>query len=156
MVPYKCCFSARSQGGVKIGHGGPLLQKTSSSDLKDTATNRMHSNDLEACAKKMFLFLVPFRSQIFDLFFMSFWTLVILVSTGAKGKNGVINVRGKSREKICYRSKIVVISCTYMYISSTCLSKFLFMSVGENAQNTLADGACRLTSFTNRTKMEAM
>ena len=116
----------------------------------------MHSNDLEACAKKMFLFLVPFRSQIFYLFLMSFWTLVILVSTGVKGKNGVINVRGKSREKIYYRSKIVVISCTYMYISSTCLSKFFFMSVGENAQNTLADGACRLTSFTNRTKMEAM
>ena len=58
MVPYKCCFSARSQVGVKIGRGGggPLLQKTSSSDPKDTATNRMHSNDLEACAKKMFLF----------------------------------------------------------------------------------------------------
>ena len=55
MVPYKCCcFSARSvqgriQGGVNIGHGDPLLQRTSSSDCKATATNRMHSNDLEAC-----------------------------------------------------------------------------------------------------------
>ena len=29
--------------------GGPLLQKTSSSDLKATATNRIHSSDLEAC-----------------------------------------------------------------------------------------------------------
>ena len=47
-VPYKCCcFSARSaqgriQGEAKIGHGGPLLQRTSSSDRIATATNRMH------------------------------------------------------------------------------------------------------------------
>ena len=52
-VSYKCCcFSARSaqgriQGGAKIGHGGPLLQQTSSSDWKATATNRMHSSDLK-------------------------------------------------------------------------------------------------------------
>ena len=58
MVPYKCCcFSARSaqgriQGGTKIGHGGPLLQETSSSDRKATATNQMESNDLEACGKR--------------------------------------------------------------------------------------------------------
>ena len=49
--------SARSaqgqfQGGAKIGHGGPLLQETSSSDWKATATNQMDSNDLEACGKK--------------------------------------------------------------------------------------------------------
>ena len=75
MVPYKCCcFSARSaqgwiQGGAKIGHGGPLLQETSSSDRKATATNQMHSNDLE-----VLLFLVPFRSQILDAFLTSFWT----------------------------------------------------------------------------------
>ena len=55
MVTYKCyCFSARSvqgriQGGAKIGHGGLLLQRTSSSDWKATARNRIHSNDLEAC-----------------------------------------------------------------------------------------------------------
>ena len=55
LVPYKCCcFSARLvwgriQGGAKKGHKGPLLQQTSSSDWKATATNRMHSNDLEAC-----------------------------------------------------------------------------------------------------------
>ena len=55
MVLYKCfCFSARSvqgriQGGAKIGQGGPLLQGTSASDWKATATNRMHGNDLEAC-----------------------------------------------------------------------------------------------------------
>ena len=29
--------------------GGPLLQSTSASDWKAIATNRMHSNDLEAC-----------------------------------------------------------------------------------------------------------
>ena len=49
----------RIQGGAKIGHGGPLLQETSSSDRKATATNRMHSNDLEACGKKCCYFLVP-------------------------------------------------------------------------------------------------
>ena len=58
MVPYKfCCFSVRSaqgriQCGAKFGHGGPLLQQTSSSDRKATATNRMHSNDLVACWMK--------------------------------------------------------------------------------------------------------
>ena len=67
-VPYKCCcFSARSaqgriQGGAKIGHGGPLLQKTSSSDRKATATNRMPSNDLEAFGKKCYYFL--FHSEV--------------------------------------------------------------------------------------------
>ena len=76
MVPYKCCcFSARYaqgqiQGGAKIGHGGPLLQKTSSSDWKATETNQIDSNDLEACGK----ILVPFRSQIYDPVFTSFWT----------------------------------------------------------------------------------
>ena len=54
-VPYKFYyFSARSvqgriQGCTKIGHGGPLLKQTSSSDWKATATNRMHSNNLETC-----------------------------------------------------------------------------------------------------------
>ena len=77
MVPYKCCcFSARSaqgriQGGAKIGHGGPLLQETSSSDRKATATNRMHSSDLEACGKKCCYFW--FHSEVkfwrvFDVF----------------------------------------------------------------------------------------
>ena len=56
MVPYKCCcFSARSVQGriqcwAKVGYGGgPLLQGTSASDWEAIATNRMHSNDLEAC-----------------------------------------------------------------------------------------------------------
>ena len=61
-VPYKCCcFSARSahgriQGGAKIGHGGPLLQRTSSSDRKATATNRMHSSNLEAFGRSVVIF----------------------------------------------------------------------------------------------------
>ena len=41
---------------AKIGHGGPFLQQTSSSDWKATATNRMHSNDLEACDMKCCFF----------------------------------------------------------------------------------------------------
>ena len=68
MVPYKCCcFSDRSakgriQGGAKIGHWGPLLQESSSSDRKATATNRMDSNDLEACGKKCCYFW--FHSEV--------------------------------------------------------------------------------------------
>ena len=42
----------RIQSGAKIGHGCPLLQVTSSSDRKATATNQMDSNDLEACGKE--------------------------------------------------------------------------------------------------------
>ena len=70
-----------------------------------------------------------FHSEVKFLthFLCLFFTLVILVSKGAKGENGVINVRGRLREKVNYRSKIVVITCTY--ISSTCLSKFLSTSV---------------------------
>ena len=58
MVPYKCCCflarfaQGRMQGGAKIGHGGPLLSETSSSDRKATVTNRMHSNDIEACGEE--------------------------------------------------------------------------------------------------------
>ena len=40
-----------SRGGAKLGHGGPLLQRTSS-DWKATATNQIHSSDLEAFGKK--------------------------------------------------------------------------------------------------------
>ena len=74
MVPYECCsFSARTaegriQGGEKIGHGGPLLQETSSSDRKATVTNRINSNDLEAYGKKCCYFLCQFRTLIFDAF----------------------------------------------------------------------------------------
>ena len=40
------------QGWAKIGHGGPFLQRTSSSDRKATATNGMHSDILLACGMK--------------------------------------------------------------------------------------------------------
>ena len=78
MVPYKCCcFLARSaqgriQGGANIGHGGPLLYETSSLDRKATATNQMHSNDLEACGKKCCYFLINSEVKFltrFDVFF---------------------------------------------------------------------------------------
>ena len=84
MVPYKCCcFSARSaqgwiQGGAKIGHGGPLLQETSSSDRKATGTNRMHSNDLKACGKKCCYFWFHSEVKIFDAFLTSVWTKSLL------------------------------------------------------------------------------
>ena len=54
MTPHICIDSlAKSaqgwiQGGAKIGPGGSLLQRTSSSDRKATATYWMHSSDLEA------------------------------------------------------------------------------------------------------------
>ena len=54
MVPYKCCFFGQICPGADPGRGqnrsgGPLLQGTSASDWKATATNQMHSNDIEAC-----------------------------------------------------------------------------------------------------------
>ena len=58
MTPHICIdpWAKSAQGWIqcdaKIGHGGSLLQRTSSSDRKDTATNRMHSSDLEAFGKK--------------------------------------------------------------------------------------------------------
>ena len=63
------------QGGAKIGHGGPLLQETSSSDQKATATNWMHGNDLEACGKKCCYFW--FHSEV--KFLKRFWRLLDLV-----------------------------------------------------------------------------
>ena len=49
-------------GRAKIGHGVPLLQETSSKDRKATATNRIHSNDIEACCKKCCYFW--FHSEV--------------------------------------------------------------------------------------------
>ena len=62
MTPHICIDSlAKStqgwiQGRAKIGPGGSLLQRTSSSDRKATATYWMHSSDLEAFGKKYFYF----------------------------------------------------------------------------------------------------
>ena len=49
-----CAKSAQGwiQGGAKIGPRGSLLQITSSSDIKATATYGMHSSDLESFGKK--------------------------------------------------------------------------------------------------------
>ena len=63
-VPYKCCcFSARIRplGVAKSGHGGPFPQRTSSSDWKATATNQMHSGDLEAFGKRCYFL---FHSEV--------------------------------------------------------------------------------------------
>ena len=60
-----------SRAGQKIGHWGPLLQETSSSDQKATATNRMHSSDLETCGKKCCYFW--FHSKV--KFLTRFWRL---------------------------------------------------------------------------------
>ena len=64
--PYPPWGGSRVRQKLVKGAGGPSFKKTSSSDWKATATNRMHNNDLEACEMKCCSFLVPFRSQIFD------------------------------------------------------------------------------------------
>ena len=58
-------------GRAKIGYGGSPFQETSSSVRKATATNRMHSSDLETCGKKCCYFW--FHSEVkflrvFDVF----------------------------------------------------------------------------------------
>ena len=63
--------SGADPGRGKIGHWGPLLQRTSSSDRKATATNRMHISGLEAFGKKCCYFW--FHSEVkfltcFDVF----------------------------------------------------------------------------------------
>ena len=68
----------RIQGRAKIGHGGPLIQRTSSSDWKATATKRIHSNYLEAFGEKCCYFW--FHSEVtFLTCFGVFLDLVILV-----------------------------------------------------------------------------
>ena len=125
MVPNKCCcFSARSakeriQGGAKIGHGGPLLQESSSSDWKATATNRMLINDLEALERSVVIFgSIPKSNfwRVFDVFL----DLVILPYFNAisihfyavkwKAKTGVLrdvrNSKVQKQDKIRrYRSQ---------------------------------------------------
>ena len=58
VVPYKyCCFWSDPRG--RIADGSSVVKnnvqfpnKTSPADLKATAVNRMHSNDLKACGKR--------------------------------------------------------------------------------------------------------
>ena len=63
------------QGGAKIGPGGSLFKRTSSSDRKATATYWMHSSDLEAVGKKCCYFLfhreVKFLTRFGRLFGLS-------------------------------------------------------------------------------------
>ena len=65
--------------GKNRSRGGPLLQETSSSEQKATATNRMHSNDLEACGKKCCYFWfhsgVKFLTRFWRLFGLSHFAL---------------------------------------------------------------------------------
>ena len=69
---YQClCFSGwsekqdgRLQGWAKIGHGGPHLKKNCFLAQKVTATNRMHSNDLEACGMKLCCFLAHLSRRL--------------------------------------------------------------------------------------------
>ena len=77
MVHYKCCcFSARA--GQKKVKGGPLLQETSSSDRKATATNQMDSNDLETCGKKCCYFWFHYEVKFLTRFLTSFWIFSFL------------------------------------------------------------------------------
>ena len=69
----------RIQGGTKIGHGGPLLQETYSSDWKATATNQMDSNDLEAFGKKCCYFWYHSKQNFWRIFDV-FLDLVILAN----------------------------------------------------------------------------
>ena len=78
-----------SRAGPKMVTGGPLLQETSSSDRKATATNRMDSNDLEACGKKCCYFW--FHSEV--AFLTSFWALSFCLIFNAISMN-FYTVRG--------------------------------------------------------------
>ena len=69
------------KGGAKIGHGGPLLHKTSS-DQKATATNQMNSNDLNHVGTSVDVF-GSIRKSIFWRIFEVFLGLDILVSFNA-------------------------------------------------------------------------
>ena len=80
MTPHICIdyWAKYAQGwiqdGAKIGPGGSLLQRTSSSDRKATATYWMHNSDLEAFGKKYCYFWFHWGRQMFDAFWTSFWT----------------------------------------------------------------------------------
>ena len=74
MVPYNCCcFSARSlqgriQGVAKIGHRGSPSSTNFFFRLEDCSNK---PNASRSMWEEVLLFLVPFRSQIFDAFLTS-------------------------------------------------------------------------------------
>ena len=66
------------QGGAKIGSRGSLLQRTSSSDRKATATYWMHSNDLKHLGRSIVIFGFIGKSNFWRVLDV-FLDLVILV-----------------------------------------------------------------------------
>ena len=78
VVVFRTDPSGRIRGGAKIVHGGPLLQRTSDSDWKARATNRMHSNDLEAYGMKYFHFWFHSKVKLLTRFRNIFGLIVIL------------------------------------------------------------------------------
>ena len=78
MVPYKCCcFSARSsqgriQGGAKIGHGGSPSSRNFFFRPEGYSDKPNAWQWPRSMWEEVLLFLVPFRSQIFDAFLTSF------------------------------------------------------------------------------------
>ena len=88
MAPYMHeCVSARSaqgriQGRAKIGHRGVPFKKTSYSDWKATATNRINSNVSRSMQEEVLLFLVPFKSQVLNAFSTHFRRLFGLTHFG--------------------------------------------------------------------------
>ena len=68
-----------SRAGPKVGHGGSLfLQRTSASDWKAIATNRMHKNDLEACGMLYCYFWFHSKVKFLTRFQHLFGLIVIL------------------------------------------------------------------------------
>ena len=96
LVGIKCSWSLTSfvvfgqiHSGADLEWGknrswGPLLHRSSLSDWKATATNRMHSNDLEACGMKCCNFWfhseVKFLMRFWHLFGLSHFCLILMQS----------------------------------------------------------------------------
>ena len=78
MVPYKCCcFSARSpqgriQGGAKIGHAGSPSSTNFFFRLEGYSNKPNSWQWSRSMWGVVLLLLVPFRSQIFDVFWRLF------------------------------------------------------------------------------------
>ena len=76
MTPHICIDSWAKpaqgwiQGGAKIGPGGSLLQRTSSSD---TGRLQLHTTS-RSIWEEVLLFFVSLGSQIVDAFWTSVWT----------------------------------------------------------------------------------
>ena len=101
-----------SRAGPKKVTGGPLLERTSSSDWKATATNRMHYNDLEACGMKCCSFW--FHSEV--KFLTRFWRLF--------GLSHFALFQCNFYRFLCCKVFNLHISCVIsMFVSGRCLCK---------------------------------